>query len=454
MPNGKLNRKALPAPRRKGTYAGPEERAPRSAVQRQLASIWTEVLGLERVGIHDNFFELGGHSLSATRVVSQVRSVLQVELPVRSLFDTPTIAGLAETIEAAGGKPDKALVPPLQPVLRQGDLPLSFAQQRLWFLAQLDPDSAAYNLPYALRLRGRLDQDVLMRSLQEIVRRHEVLRTVFESREAAPDPGGPSAGGVLSEGRRSPRAGGRRAPAALRGRVAAEAARPFDLRQDLPLRVVLAAPGRRGVRWPGDAASHCLRRLVNGSVLAETATLYSAYAKGQTSPLPELTLQYPDFAIWQRAWLQDETLQRQLDYWRAQLRGLTPLELPSDRPRPPQQSYRGARSRLYPACESRGASPPTLPRRERDFAHDFASCLPDVAFPIQRAGGRCRWHADSGPLTCRGRATHRILREHLGRPHGPLGPAHFPGVAGPRADRRRWMLTNTRTCPSRSWWKN
>src|SRR6185436_20395007 len=176
-PNGKVDREALPAPE----WQGLEEShlAPRTPVEEILAGIWADLLGLERVGANDHFFDLGGHSLLATQVMSRLRRAFDVEMPVRELFEAPTLAELAARVEAARRAGTGQLTPPLVPMPREGPLPLSFAQQRLWFIDQLEPASSLYNVPVALRVDGPLDSPVLALCLGEIVRRHEVLRTVF-----------------------------------------------------------------------------------------------------------------------------------------------------------------------------------------------------------------------------------------------------------------------------------
>jgi amino acid adenylation domain-containing protein len=353
-PNGKVDRRALPAPAADGFEAGDGHVPPRTATEEAVAASWAEVLGRERVGARDHFFELGGHSLLATQVVSRLRSRFGVELPVRALFEAPTVEGLAERVDAArhAAVPGAGVEAPMVPVPRDRPLPLSFAQQRLWFLARMDPESAAYNVPGALRLEGRLDPAVLRRTLRELARRHESLRTRF----AAPD-GEPvqivadavdlplplvELGGV---------APGERA-GLVRRLARADAARPFDLGR---------APLLRAVLLRLDGEEHvlllCMHHVVSdgwsmGVFFRELAALYAAFAEGRPSPLAPLPLQPPDFAVWQRAWLAGEVLERQLGYWRAKLAGApAALELPTDRPRPPVQSFRGAVSgfRLAPA---------------------------------------------------------------------------------------------------------
>jgi amino acid adenylation domain-containing protein len=351
-PNGKLDRRALPAPEwaaDAGAYA-----APRTPVEEVLAEVFADVLRTERVGVHHGFFDLGGHSLLATRLVARVRGVLGVELPLRAVFEAPTVAGLAQRAEAALAEGSGAAAPPLARVPRDGPLPLSWAQQRLWILDQLEPGTAAYNMPSVLRLRGRLDAAGIRWSLGEVVRRHEALRTTF-----------PAADGVPVQ-RVAPPAPLPLPEADLRGldpvardaearrRAWAEAVRPFDLARGPLLRALL-------LRLADDEAilhftvHHVVTDGWSMGVLArEVAALYGAYVAGEASPLPELEVQYGDYAAWQRAWLAGETLERQLDFWRERLAGAPPvLELPTDHPRPPVQGHR-ARG---PPCSSRGRWP-------------------------------------------------------------------------------------------------
>ena len=342
-PNGKVDRRALPAP--EAEVPAEPSAAPRTLVEEVLAGLWAELLGLSRVGAHDRFFELGGHSLLVTQLASRLRGAFGVELPLRTLFERPTVAELAAAVEEArrGGE---TTVPALAPVERQGELPLSFAQERLWFLDQLEPGSVAYSIPVAFRLSGPFDGQALAAALGEIVRRHEVLRTTFAAgngrpvqRVATPEPMAVplvDLGGLPEEER-----------TAESGRVAAaEAARPFDLARGPLLRLTL-------VRLA--AAEH--QALLNmhhivsdgwsvGVLVRELTALYPAFLSGEGSPLPELPLQYADFALWQRRWLQGEILDSHLGYWRERLTNAPALlELRTDHPRPEVQSFRGAARR-------------------------------------------------------------------------------------------------------------
>ncbi|HKH46874.1 MAG TPA: amino acid adenylation domain-containing protein [Thermoanaerobaculia bacterium] len=346
--NGKLDRRALPAPER-GT-SEEESAAPSDPVEGLIAGIWAQVLELDRVGLRDDFFALGGHSLLATQVISRLRDLLQVEVPFRTLFEHPTVAELARMIQE---ERRPSTLPPLDPggFRATGENPpLSFAQQRLWFLDQLAPGSPAYNIPLAERLRGELSAELLARVFAEIVRRHEGVRTTFAAREgqpvqviapadAPPLPVVDLSGLVDREGRAD------REAEALRIAVE-EAYRPFDLATGPLLRLGLVRLGE---------LDHLLlitmHHIVSdgwsvGVLLREVGVLYAAFSQGRPSPLPELPVQSADFAVWQRSWFQGEVLERQLAYWKRQLDGAPQvLELPTDRPRPAVQTYRGGARR-------------------------------------------------------------------------------------------------------------
>lgn len=345
-PSGKVNRRALPIPDWSAVEPGATG-TPRNLIEEMLATIWMQVLRLEGVSIHANFFELGGHSLLGMQIISRVRETLHVDLPLRSLFESPTIAGLAVCIESALRSQQRLQIPDLKPVPRQGDLELSFAQQRLWFLDQLEPGSANYNVPAAYRLIGKLNVPALEKSLIEIVRRHESLRTVFVAMGDHPaqviiSPQSETIASLLRivDLRKA-------APAEREGemlRLAAQDARqPFDLCRGPLLRATLLCL---------DDQEHvlllCMHHIISddwshGVFIREWSTLYTALAAGRSVSLPPLPIQYADFAAWQRAWLQGEFLEAQLAYWRRQLDGAPAiLELPTDRPRPAVQSQRGA----------------------------------------------------------------------------------------------------------------
>jgi amino acid adenylation domain-containing protein len=342
-PNGKVDRDALPAPEAKSLVLGAGYVAPRTAVEEIVAGLWSQLLTVERIGVEDNFFELGGHSLLATQVISRVRDAFGREVALRSLFEQPTVAGLAQTIEIAQRAGVRLGVPPLVPISREVELPLSFAQQRLWFLDQMEPGSAFYNIPAAVRLRGVLNIEALERTLSEVVRRHEVLRTNFIAVDGEPvqviEPPREVRLAItdlssLDEAERT---------AETQRLVAEESGQPFNLTTGPLLRVKLLR-----LQEEEHVAIVTMHHIVSdgwsiGVLVREVAALYLAYVRGDESPLAELPIQYADFAHWQRGWLQDEVLAAQLDYWRAELADApTVLNLPLDKPRPPVQTFRGA----------------------------------------------------------------------------------------------------------------
>jgi amino acid adenylation domain-containing protein len=340
--NGKLDRKALPLPERPRSEADEGFVAPRNVTEQRLAELWAEVLGLDRIGVHDNYFDLGGHSLIATRLVSRVREALRVELPLRRLFDAPTVAGLAVAVEEArraGGDP---MPPPIVTIPRDGELPLSFAQERLWFLDQLEPGGSAYNIHAALHLTGRPDIPALAAALGEIIRRHEVLRTTFRSDAGRPVPvihdPEPFVLSLLDLSDR---------PAEVARMCREEARQPFDLEAGPLLRVRLLRLGEEE-----HVALVTMHHIASDGwsiqiFIREVAELYGAFAVGLPSRLPELPVQYVDFAHWQRSWLTGEVLERQLAYWRERLAGVpVVLDLPIDRQRPAVPGLQGAAERL------------------------------------------------------------------------------------------------------------
>jgi NRPS condensation-like uncharacterized protein/acyl carrier protein len=339
--NGKIDRKALPEP---GTERPELERlftSPRTLLERTLAEIWAEVLRVEGIGIHDDFFDLGGHSLLATQVISRIRSVFGLNLPLRALFEQPTVAGLAEQIVLARDNEVSLIAPPIPPADRAQPLPLSFAQQRLWFIDQLQPGNAAYNMPAAINLIGGLDVDALHKTFNEIIRRHEALRTHFPNINGKPAqrivPAQPlrlevidlTAADVIE----------RDASAQILAREEAE--QPFDLSHGPLLRVKLVrlAPDR-----------HLLLITIHhiisdgwslGVLVREIGILYEAFLKGDSSPLSDLPIQYADFAVWQRQQLEGEIMFNQLKYWKRHLDEAPPLLLLTDKARPSVSSFRG-----------------------------------------------------------------------------------------------------------------
>ncbi|HET7459775.1 MAG TPA: amino acid adenylation domain-containing protein, partial [Longimicrobium sp.] len=336
-PNGKVDRRALPAPEG-GAYAAGVYEAPSGRVEQAVAAIWAELLGVERVGRGDDFFHLGGHSLLAVRVVSRVRQALDAQVSPGDLFERPLLADFARGLRAAAPAEAAAIAP----VDRAAPIPLSFAQQRLWFLEQLDGTGAAYHISLRLRLHGALDRGALVRALDRIVARHEALRTTFPAVEGEPvqhiTPAGESAFRLVEHDLHA-------LPGAedeLRRLVRAEAGAPFGLAKGPLVR-------GRLVRMAAD--DHVLLVTMHHIVadgwstdvfVRELGTLYDAFHGGRDDPLPALEIQYADYAVWQRRRMRGELLERQAGYWERALAGAPELlELPTDRARPRRQDFAG-----------------------------------------------------------------------------------------------------------------
>ena len=342
-PNRKLDRRALPAPAAAAAAVPAAGAAPRTELEALVAGVWAATLKCEAVGIHDNFFAAGGHSLLATQLLVRLREATGKELPLRMVFEEPTVAGLAAAIAAAGDD-EAGARPPLAPVPRRRLHPLSHAQQQLFVLHQLAPDSWAYNDHGAVALRGALDLAALRRSLAEIVRRHEGLRTRFVLADArawqSVDPPAPPALPMVDLAALPPAARAARLAALVR----AQARRLFDPATGPLLRLCLLrlAPAEHVVAlavhhiaWDGWSLAVFLR---------EMTALYDAFSRGLPPPLAPLPIQVADFAEWQRAWLDEAAIERLLGFWRRELDGAPRLlRLPADRARPPQQSFRGSR---------------------------------------------------------------------------------------------------------------
>ncbi|QBP56389.1 amino acid adenylation domain-containing protein [Burkholderia pseudomallei] len=340
-PNGKLDRRALPAPA-DDAYARAEYEAPRGAKEEALAAIWRELLHVERVSRHDNFFELGGHSLLAVQLVSRLRQALSVEVALGTVFDAPVLSALALEAE------NTEVLPPIPLAPRDGRIALSLAQQRLWFLTQLEGVSEAYHMSGAVRLDGPLNREVLQRALNRIVMRHEALRTCFAREEGEPiQVIRPHADLTVSyhdlrEAESIRHEAGNREQRA-KDLSQAHASAPFDLSRDLPVRVLL-------LQLADEA--HVVQVVMHhiasdgwsvGVFLQELSALYGSFIAEQGDPLAPLPLQYADYAAWQRRWLASGQLEKQGAFWQTNLSGApTLLELPTDRPRPPKQSHAGA----------------------------------------------------------------------------------------------------------------
>ncbi|MET0396778.1 MAG: amino acid adenylation domain-containing protein, partial [Longimicrobiaceae bacterium] len=334
--------------------------APAGEVEERLAALWRDLLGYESVGTHDDFFSLGGHSLTATTLVARIQSELQADIALDTVFESPTISGLAARVtELRAGD---VRVAPIRPLPRNGPLPLSFAQQRLWVVDRLDPGNPAYNMPYVLRLRGEPDVPALRGSLHALARRHESLRTTFVEQEGEPmqvvhAPAPVALPTVDLSGLRDPSREANRL-------VGEEALRPFDLVRGPLLRVTL-------LRLAPDDHVTCytMHHIVSdgwskGVLVREVSVIYGALARGEAPVLPELPVQYADYAVWQREWLSGAELEAQLSWWRERLAGAPPLlEIPTDHPRAIGQSVRARMHALsIPEATSHGLQ--ALSRRE------------------------------------------------------------------------------------------
>ncbi len=343
-PSGKVDRKALAGIEIGSDHTREEPlAAPRTPTEELLAGIWSNILGVPKVSIEDNFFALGGHSLRATQLVSRLRDAFSVELPLAAVFETPVLKDLAKRLDSARQTGVQQTLQPIERTSRDGNLPLSFAQQRLWFLDQLQPGGTFYNIPMGLRLTGRLDIDALQKSLQHVVDRHEILRTRFRTREGSPiqeiqehvSMHLPLTGILhLNESERKKE---------LERLTNEEVARPFNLEEGPLIRAQM-------VRMKDD--EHILLITLHhiitdgwsmGILVEEIATAYVDQIEGRESTHEAMPIQYADYATWQRNWLQGEQLDQQLAYWKEQLRDAPPaLELPTDRPRGATASFNGA----------------------------------------------------------------------------------------------------------------
>ncbi|HEX8363580.1 MAG TPA: amino acid adenylation domain-containing protein, partial [Longimicrobium sp.] len=336
-PNGKVNRKALPAPEG-DAFATRVYEAPLGEIETALAAIWAEVLGVDQVGRQDSFFELGGHSLRAVRVVSRVRQDLGIEVALGDLFLHPVLADFARGLETAA----RADLPAIVPAERGSQVALSFAQQRLWFLEQMGELGTTYHMPTRLRLKGRLERVALGRALDRIVARHEALRTVFAEVDGEPvqviTPAAESRFALLDFD-----LSGHAEPETELRRVMAGESAPFNLAQGPLIRGRLVRMGEDD-HVLAVTMHHIVSDGWSMSVLThELSTLYGAFLRGDEDPLPALPVQYADYSAWQRKWVDGEVLKQQADYWKTTLAGAPDvLELPADRPRPARPDHAGA----------------------------------------------------------------------------------------------------------------
>ena len=354
-PNGKIDRLSLPAPdavEQQAAYL-----APRNEAEMHLVRIWEDILGIERIGVRDNFFNLGGHSLLAVQAISKIRDYFSIELPLQALFDAPTVGQLAELLDT--NQPSGSAQAPVIRLLSEQErmhAPLSFSQQRLWFLNELEGASVTYHISGAVKIKGALVVETLERCFDEIVSRHETLRTHFVTINGAPvaklaphQPFRIKRFSVLNETKEQ-------RALSVTQYLEKEATETFDLAQDLLLRVTLIQT---------DHHEHVMMLTLHHIISdewslallqVEVAKLYAAFSQAQSSPLPPLPLQFADYAAWQRQWMTRERLAEHLDYWVSELRDApTLLELPTDRPRPAVQRYIGKTIsfRIEPSLTSR-----------------------------------------------------------------------------------------------------
>jgi amino acid adenylation domain-containing protein len=342
--NGKVDRRALPALEKARAGIEQEFVAPRNATEELVAEIWTDVLGHSHVGVNDSFFDLGGHSLKSTQVVSRIRRTFQVEFSLREFFEGPTIARISATISDLQGSPKSGDFSSIKPLTEQTAPPLSFAQQRLWFLDQLAPGDPSYNVPREIRISGPLDVSALKRSFNLVVARHASLRTTFPLVGSTPCQSIATLAKISMPMVSLVDLSRAESESQIEKLVVAEAKQSFDLSRDLPLRTTLLKV---------DEQEHVLllslHHIVSddwsmGVFFDELRVAYEAFVNRRAPILAKLSIQYADFAVWQRKFFQGEVLERQLSYWKEQMRGAPPvLNLPTDRPRPAVASSRGAR---------------------------------------------------------------------------------------------------------------
>ncbi len=385
LPNGKIDRNALLSQDGIRPDLDHEYVTPRNEIEEIVAQVWRELLRLDRLGVHDNFFDLGGHSLLATRVVGRLRNTFMVDLPLRTLFELPTVAGLANHIKLLRQAQSGTTTPPIVPVAREGPIPASFSQQRLWLLHEMNPASVAYNISSVFSVYGPLNVSALEEALDTVVARHEVLRTTLDVVE----------GLLVQKIRPSPRKALSHiemedlnhdlGQTRVREILLEEARKPFDLREGPLFRPILLTTAED---------SHYLllnfdHTVMDGTSMSilfmELGTLYEAFINGQENPLPPLLVQYADYAVWQRDVLHGEVLELELEYWKRQLADVTLLGIPADYPRPPLQTSRGVRKCLSVSKELTD-SLKQLSRREGVTV--FMTLLAAFQFLLSRYSGQ------------------------------------------------------------------
>jgi amino acid adenylation domain-containing protein len=340
-PNGKVDYKALPKPEASSMPGSMV--LPRTPLEHGIAEIWRQVFGREKLSVNDNFFDLGGHSLLALQIASRVQSVLGVSLPLRTVFESPTIADQARVVEKLVSSGEDTTHRRICSVAHPEIVPLSFAQQRLWFLHQLEPASDFYNVPVALRIHGPLNVNVLSDCCNEILCRHEALRTTFPIRQGVPVQ---QIGGIAYQPItvidlvRRPLD---EAESTAKDLLSREAQQPFDLARGPLLRLFVVRLAENDHALLLNMHHIIVDGWSLGIFMEELAIFYTALLNGASPSLPALPIQYADYALWQREWLNGERLKTELSYWRQQLSDIAPLQLPTDFPRPKIQTFRGAK---------------------------------------------------------------------------------------------------------------
>ncbi|RIK32674.1 MAG: non-ribosomal peptide synthetase [Anaerolineae bacterium] len=362
-PNKKVDRKALAALDQTGSELTAQYVAPRGELEERIARIFANVLKLERVGVDDNFFDLGGHSLLATQIMSRVGQVARVDLPLRVLFEFPTVAGLSAQIEALKGQ-DEFDIPPLKPMTRDGYPRLSFSQERMWFVQQLVPETTAYNITGNVSIKGRLNPQALEQAFNMVIDRHEILRTIFEIVDGEPVQVIKNSSHLSMPVINLETMSDLERTARLDELLASAAKEPFNLAHGPLIRAFLVRLSD-GEHILSTAMHHIISDQWSMGVFSrEVASIYDSLTNKLPLDLRELPLQYADYSLWQRSWLQGDQLSARLTYWRKQLDGITALDLPTDHPRPAMQTFNGAMERID-LPESLIESVKNLCRKER-----------------------------------------------------------------------------------------
>ena len=362
-PNGKIDRKALPEPDQSTIETGIEYVAPMTDTETKLVNIWQPLLKIERIGIMDDFFELGGDSILVNQCIARIREEMRVEIPLRTFFERPYIKALSEEIEK-----QERQVSSIKPVKREGEIPLSFAQERLWFLQELDAESTAYFVPRVIRIKGKLGIGLLERTFTEIIRRHEILRTIFPTVDGGPvqrihEPY-PFKIPIIDWNQEEEENQNQKVSYFLEE----EGQRAFDFENGPLLRVTVLKLNENENLLVLTEHHLIHDGWTQGVLLREFIEIFTAYSEGKAHGLPDLPIQYADFAIWQRNYLQGEVLDSHLDYWKEKLSGLVPvLDLPADRSRPSIISGEGAMKAFH--------SSGLLTHQLKDFSRKNGSTL-------------------------------------------------------------------------------